>query len=267
MSADDAERRFVRGRDMIDRGRQALAEGHRIMRQLSGEVRQARARGQINQMIWDCERLSNRRAQFFSQSGQDAFLDERVFGGKRGGVFVEIGGFDGLAGSNSLFFELMRGWSGLLVEPAAGPRAKAAEFRRCPCLPMAAAGEAGEAEFLEIEAGLVQMSGLTETYPEAVLEKVEADPRHTARRRPVRTRSLAQILDSQYLKEVDFVSLDVAGAELAVLSAFPFETYSVRAFAIDALHHGPAIAKLMTEKGYSRVEALGGDDIYVRKDA
>ena len=264
--SDDAERRFVRGREMIERGRQALAEGHRLMRQLSGEVRAARARGSIHQMIWDCERASNRRGQYFSQSGQDAFLDERVFAGKRGGVFVEIGGFDGITGSNCLFFELLRGWSGLLVEPAGKARAQAAEFRRCPCLPMAVSGATGEAEFMEIDAGLTQMSGLIESYDPKILARVEGDPRHKARRRPVRTRSLAQILDSQYLREIDLISLDVMGAELAVLSEFPFADYTVHAWTIDSALHGAAIHELMTGQGYRRIEALGADDIYVRAD-
>lgn len=262
--SDDAERRFVRGREMIERGRQALTEGHRLMRQLSGEVRAARARGAIHQHIWDCERAGNRRIEFFSQSGQDAFLDERVFEEKRDGVFVEIGGFDGISGSNCLFFELIRGWSGLLVEPATSPRSRAAEFRRCPCLPMAVAGSTGEGEFMEIDAGLTQMSGLIESYDPEILKKVEADRRHTARRRPVRTRSLAQILDSQYLREVDYISLDIMGAELSALSEFPFADYTIHAWSIDSAVNGQAIFELMRKNGYKRIEALGTDDIYVR---
>ena len=35
---------------------------------------------------------------------------------KTNGFFIEAGAFDGVTLSNSLFFELHRGWSGLLVE-------------------------------------------------------------------------------------------------------------------------------------------------------
>lgn len=264
---DDAEARFAHARGLVEEARRALADGHRELRALSAEVRPARARGAIHQLIWDCERLSARRAQFFSQSGQDAFLDEHVFRGKRGGVFVDLGGFDGLTGSNSLFFELMRGWSGLLVEPAQAPRARAAEFRRCPCLPIAVGPSAGEAEFLEIEEGYRQMSGLIQYYGDGVLAQIESAPGHAARRRPVRMRSLAQILDSHHIREIDFVSLDVAGAELAVLQSFPFNEYAVRAWAIDATRHGEAILRLMKAQNYRRLEALGPDDIYVRVEA
>ena len=35
---------------------------------------------------------------------------------QNGGFFIECGGFDGETGSNSLYFEKTRGWSGLLIE-------------------------------------------------------------------------------------------------------------------------------------------------------
>ena len=42
---------------------------------------------------------------FYSQSGQDRFLLENFFRGKRGGVFVDVGAYDGETYSNTLFFE------------------------------------------------------------------------------------------------------------------------------------------------------------------
>ncbi|MEM7189422.1 MAG: methyltransferase, partial [Pseudomonadota bacterium] len=60
-------------------------------------------------------------------------MDGQFFRGKRNGTFVEIGGYDGITGSNCLFFELMRGWSGLLIEPSPMFHAQAAAFRRATC--------------------------------------------------------------------------------------------------------------------------------------
>ena len=51
---------------------------------------------------------------------QDRFLDEFVFKGKvKSGFFVEAGADDFLLNSNTLLFELLHGWTGLLVEPLA----------------------------------------------------------------------------------------------------------------------------------------------------
>ncbi|CAF0971333.1 unnamed protein product [Brachionus calyciflorus] len=52
----------------------------------------------------------------FSQHGQTAIL-ERILNSSRNGFFVEAGGFDGEEMSNTVFLELERGWSGLLIEP------------------------------------------------------------------------------------------------------------------------------------------------------
>ena len=52
----------------------------------------------------------------FSQMGQSKYIDS-VLKSKRGGFFIEAGGFDGEEHSNTVFFELERGWTGILIEP------------------------------------------------------------------------------------------------------------------------------------------------------
>ena len=54
----------------------------------------------------------------FSQQGQDLFLDKVIFKSSvRDGFFIEAGADDLLKDSNTLFFELERNWTGILVEP------------------------------------------------------------------------------------------------------------------------------------------------------
>ena len=54
----------------------------------------------------------------FSQQGQDMFLDRVIFKSRvRNGFFIEAGADDLLKDSNTLFFELERDWTGILVEP------------------------------------------------------------------------------------------------------------------------------------------------------
>jgi hypothetical protein len=53
---------------------------------------------------------------FFSQAGQDQFIFESFFRGKRNGVFVDIGTYEPEK-SNSLFFERFLGWRGLRMAP------------------------------------------------------------------------------------------------------------------------------------------------------
>jgi hypothetical protein len=70
---------------------------------------------------------------FFSRAGQDRFLFENFFRGKRNGVFVDVGAQDGEKFNNTLFFERFMDWRGLCVEPRADAFAKLAARRKCHC--------------------------------------------------------------------------------------------------------------------------------------
>ena len=154
----------------------------------------------------------------------------------------------------------------MLIEPSPTYFAKAQSFRKATCLQLAVADEEGTAEFLEVQEGYSQMSGLTATYNEKIRETVENDPRHKGELIQVKTRTLPAILNTQFLTDIDFISLDVEGGELAVLSTFPFEKYHVHAWTIENNTANREIPALMNQKGYDRVEALGVDDIYVLRN-
>jgi FkbM family methyltransferase len=266
-SNEDVQRALAEAEGALTQSRSSLAERVAGLRDLLGQVRHARLRGRIHQLIWECERMAGHRQRFFSQAGQDAWLEANLFKGKRDGVFVEIGGFDGITGSNCLFFEMMRGWDGLVVEPAPACFAQCQAIRRVTVLQLALAAEEGTAEFLEVERGLRQMSGLTAHYDAGLRAAVESDPRHRGRLIEVETLPLATLLDRHGLREIDYISLDVEGGELAVLAAFPFERFAVRAWTVENNTGDRAIPALMQEKGYARVEALGVDDVYVMAGA
>ena len=50
----------------------------------------------------------------FSQNGQSLFID-KILGKRRNGFFIEAGAMTGEHSSNSLFFELNRGWTGIYI--------------------------------------------------------------------------------------------------------------------------------------------------------
>ena len=53
---------------------------------------------------------------YYSQIGQDKYYIEEIAKHKRGGVFLDIGANDGLFGSNTATLELDYGWTGLCIE-------------------------------------------------------------------------------------------------------------------------------------------------------
>lgn len=264
MTDEELQRIFQGAGTAIRESREKMVAAHNDLNGVLEHVTNARARGKINGQVWAIERALGARDHYFSQSGQDRFLDERVFHGKRDGIFVEVGGYDGVTGSNCLFFEMMRGWTGLLVEPSPTQFARAQDVRRATCLRAAVADQAGEAEFLDIQEGYTQMSGLTATYAEGLRTQVEADPRHKGALITVPVTTLPDILDDNGLTEIDYVSLDVEGGELAILSGFPFDRYRITAWTIENNQADVRIPELMIANGYRRIEALGVDDVYVR---
>lgn len=121
------------------------------------------SRGGLRHEIWAVEKALGMHQQYFSQSGQDKFLNDEVLKHRTGGVFLELGGYDGLTGSNSLFFEKELGWTGLLIEPSPANFAKATSVRGCSCLNAAVGSPTPFAEFLEIRAGYTKAAVCSQT--------------------------------------------------------------------------------------------------------
>lgn len=244
----------------IQKARTALmAEGRKLQAALKTD--KTRARGEKVRLLHDIRRMLDPGYRYSSQAGQDVVVD-RLMNGKRGGTFLDIGGYDGVTGSNTLFLEMFRGWRGALVEPVATHLDAARTVRRCACLGVAVAAQDGHAEFIEITEGYTQMSGLAASYDPSLLETVRADPRHGERRHRVKTRTLASILTKTGLETPDFISLDIEGGELAVLETFPFDRHRVGIWAIENNSADPRIARIMRDHGYELAEFCGPDEIY-----
>ena len=229
------------------------------------KTERSRRRGGLVRMMHEVQGMLIPAFPYASQAGQDQVV-ERILKGKRGGTFLDIGAYDGLTGSNSLYFEKHLGWTGVLVEPVEDVRKTAEVWRSSPFLPYAIAAEDGEAQFIAVTRGYTQMSGLADAYDPAMLSRVRADPRHAEDRITVPTRSLNSLFAETGMDRVDFVSLDIEGGEAAALEAFDHDRFRVAVWAIENNTGGPRIAALMRDRGYTLAEFCGVDEIYVRND-
>ncbi len=246
--------------DKIKNAEKLLGEA---MQELGASIQgeQSRRRGNLTHELWKVQKMLGRVQQYFSQSGQDRFIDN-LLGNKRDGVFADIGGYDGVTGSNTLFFETFRGWSGILVEPTPDNLERSKEVRRCPCLGYGAGAVAGEMDFLHIESGYTQMSGFLDSYDQNLLGKVRENPNHREAILKVQSKTLPDILADSGLSQIDYLSLDVEGGELAILNDFPFADFDITALSIENNSHTSEIPKLMQSHGYKLVEFCGVDEIY-----
>ncbi|HEU0220868.1 MAG TPA: FkbM family methyltransferase [Paracoccaceae bacterium] len=252
---------------IVQEARAALAQAEQALRRAIAALPDGPERGRLIQEHWSIGQMLGRHRRYFSQAGQDEFLDRVVFKGRRGGIFVEIGAYDGVTGSNTLFFEMFRGWSGLLVEASPTYHAEVLRNRDIPCLHVAVAPEVGEAEFLDIRKGYQQMGGLTASLGPTARRAIEADPRTEAALIRVPTRPLAEILAGQGLSQVDYLSIDIEGGELPVLAAFPFAQFDIAAWSIEVNEATPEIARIMGAADYRLAAHIGVDQIWVRDRA
>lgn len=114
-----------------------VAEARRLLRKEAGKLQEAlesnrsRTRGPLVRRFHEVRQMLSPLYAYTSQAGQDFAIDQ-IMKNKREGTFLDVGGFDGVTGSNTFFLETNRGWTGALVEPVNAQLVKAAVFRTCP---------------------------------------------------------------------------------------------------------------------------------------
>ena len=207
-----------------------------------------------------------------SQFGQDKYMNEQFFKNKRNGVFVDIGAFDGIIGSNTSFFENELGWTGICIEPIPEIFEKLQKNRSCICIKGCIADSDGPGTFLQI-CGIEVLSGLLAHY----------DPRHMARaERELRAHwrngtlektqdkkiievdcyTLETILTTYNIYHIDYLSIDTEGNELSILKSIDFEKFDIDIIDVENNYKNPEFKKFLEGKGYKFVKKMGVDEIY-----
>jgi len=134
---------------------------------------------------------------FFSQYGEDAWIVSNLKHPRRG-VFVEVGAFDGLWGSNTLYFE-QHGWKGLCIEPDPLSASRCALSRKSLTACCAIDSKPGMKPFF-INTQHRELSGLGR-HGEAILVSVYR---------------LEDIVRTVGFTKIDLLSIDTEGTELSV---------------------------------------------------
>jgi FkbM family methyltransferase len=205
---------------------------------------------------------------YYSQVGQDKYLNEKVFKGKTNGFFVDIGAHDGVTFSNSLFFEETLGWNGLCIEPNPTVFTKLEKARECILENCCIADKEGEVEFLCGVGRTEMLSGIKENY----------DPRHLNRMQrevqvyggsinniKVKSMPLHVLCEKHNIDHIDFCSIDVEGSELNVLSGIDFGKVKVDYFCIENNFNEPLFRKYLEPKGYEIFGKVDSDDVFKLK--
>lgn len=164
---------------------------------------------------------------FHSQDNQDCYLETNIFKGYKNGFYVDIGAHDGITINNTLYFEKNNNWTGINIEPIKTVFDKLV-FNRPNNINLncAVCNNDGETEFL-CNVGYTEMiSGIKANFDIRHLERLERENAQYGSKTEVikvKTKKLETILDENNIKHINYLSIDVEGAEFEVIKSINFD--------------------------------------------
>lgn len=204
---------------------------------------------------------------YYSQKGQDKFLNESLFKHKKNGVFVEIGAHDGISFSNTYFFERELEWKGICVEPNPNMFTKLALNRGCICEQLCISDSAGKKDFLLCTGYMLEMySGLLDNYDPRHLDRIEQEMHQFGGDKTVISVdciTLQGLFDKHNLTSIDLLSIDIEGGELSAIKSIDFDKVYVDVILIENNFNENYVKDYLETKNYLLVQHIGKDDIYV----
>ncbi|MDR3173201.1 MAG: FkbM family methyltransferase [Treponema sp.] len=201
---------------------------------------------------------------FPGQAGQD-LLAYLYFRGKKSGFFLDIGAHDGRTYNNSYVFEQL-GWRGACVEPLPGVFTQLRRNRRCDCYQAAMAGGSAPAAVFIHAVGVDTLSGLESDmaggHEDWIVREGGRPERIT-----VRVITFSELMACYPLvRTIDFLSLNVEGAEMGILKTIDFEKYDFGLITVECIGEksgeGEELRGFMAGKGYGVLADLGLDLVF-----
>jgi len=200
---------------------------------------------------------------FYSQFGQDKYFNE-LFKEDYKGVCIEIGAYDGITGSNTLYFE-NKGWNCLCIEGNYDAYIKCTKIRK-NTLNYCVSNENNdnsiftvfnlEGENQSAISSLKPDNRLIESHSNLIINKFEQN---------VKSRTLTTILNEiNFSQDIDFISIDTENTEIDVLNGIDFDNYNIKYILIENNFNEDKCHNFLINKGYKKINRIGVDDIYMK---
>ena len=193
---------------------------------------------------------------FYSQYGQDQYLEEHVFRGYKQGTFVDIGAHDGLSLNNTLYFEKYHGWTGINVEPIRAIYDQL-QINRPHSINIncAVCNHDGETEFLCNTGYTEMLSGIKSTYDPRHYHRLQIENKNnnaTTEVMMVKTKRLETIFDEYGLSHIHYLSIDVEGAEFEVIRSIHFDKVFIDVIGFENNYNDSSdpIIRYLVDKNY-----------------
>jgi FkbM family methyltransferase len=192
------------------------------------------------------------RVSYPSQIGQDKWVLETVFPGVTDGFFLDVGSGDGQFHSNTAELE-RRGWTGICVDPFPSNMSR----RVCQVFKEVVWSTPGRVMTFQKAEGLGGLAETLDRWKDQAM-KAPSVEMTTVTLEDLLTRAKAPAF-------IHFMSLDIEGAELEALRAFPFDRIRLGALAIEHNYEEPKrtqLVEFLAARGYRRTHSYRQDDFY-----
>ncbi|MGH3960805.1 MAG: FkbM family methyltransferase [Terriglobia bacterium] len=225
-----------------------------------------------------------------SQMGQDIFLNRWFFKNRGPGFFVDVGAFDGVLGSNTFYFEKRLHWKGIAFEPSPSAFEVLRTTRSCRLIQGCAYYRDGQVPFLALSEraqhngatsrpfrselpmifdsihGGAMLGGIPEHMNQLQwVESIRGPMKLNQTLATVSCYRIDTVLNDSGVQIVDYLSIDVEGAELEVLRGIDFERVHVNVIGIEHNHRFSEVYDLLTTSGFEYHGMLFYDEIFVHK--
>lgn len=202
---------------------------------------------------------------YFGLNNLDQKMEQYI--GKPGGFFVELGANDGVTQSNTLFYERTYGWRGVLIEPIPHQylrcilnRSPENKFFCNACVGFSYSEKFVELVFSNLMTSGVGLDSDLDPFEQARKGEQFLDPRIKSFSFGAVAKTLTQILSEANAPGViDFLSLDVEGAEREVLAGLDHSRFRIQYMLIES-RAPERIHAHLSEHGYTFLSQMSEHD-------
>jgi FkbM family methyltransferase len=209
---------------------------------------------------------------YFSQFGQDKFLETEIFKGFKNGFFVDVGAHDGISLNNTLYFEKSNNWNGINIEPIKEVYDKL-KIKRSNCinLNVAVSDYEGENDFICNSGYTEMLSGLKENFDSRHLERLNYENIYyggNTKIIKVPVKKLENIFETYNVSHINYLSIDTEGAEFSVIKSINFDKVFIDIIGFENNYEDVSveIIKFLEEKGFKVLKKYT-DIFMIHKDS
>ncbi len=186
----------------------------------------------------------------------DRWIVEEVFNRMKNGFYVEVGAGDGVHGSCTYVLEKELEWTGILVEPLSSSFHNLKKIRknsRCVNKGISSSPETLKYYHFDGWAGYNGFPSLNKFGEDQWWQKIKNGTNGAvAQEQHVECVTLDSVLmNNNAPKVIDYLCLDIEGAELEVMKDFPFCKYKFKAISIEL--STPLLTDILIKNSYRQV--------------